>query len=91
MPSEKFVVSDAELEPLTVTVEPARLTGESRSQIYNLIGCGAYQAVKSGRRTLILYDSIKRRQAALPRAKIKPPKPRRSRPRKTGEAETAAS
>jgi hypothetical protein len=92
MPSDKFVVSDTELEPLTVTVEQTEhLTGESRSQIYNLIGCGAYQAVKSGRRTLILYDSIKRRQAALPRAKIKPPKPRRSHPRKTGEAETAAS
>jgi hypothetical protein len=77
MPSDKFVVSDTELEPLTVTVEQTgRLTGESRSQIYNLIGCGAYQAVKSGRRTLILYDSVKRRQLALPRAKIKPAKPR---------------
>lgn len=91
MPSDKFVVSDTELEPLTVTVEQTkRLTGESRSQIYNLIGCGAYQAVKSGRRTHVLYDSIKRRQAALPRAKIKPPKPRRSRQRRGGAAEASA-
>lgn len=91
MPSDKFVVSDTELEPLTVTVEQTkRLTGELRSQIYNLIGCGAYQAVKSGRRTLVLYDSIKHRQAALPRAKIKPPKPRRSRQRRGGAAEASA-
>jgi hypothetical protein len=32
--------------------------------------------VKSGRRTLIIYESIKRRIAALPPAKIKPPRPR---------------
>ena len=42
MPSDKFVASDTELAPLTVTVEQAEhLTGESRSQIYNRIGRGA--------------------------------------------------
>jgi hypothetical protein len=78
MPSDKFVASDTELAPLTVTVEQAEhLTGESRSQIYNRIGRGEYQALKSGRRTLITYDSIKRRIAALPKAAIRPPKPRK--------------
>jgi hypothetical protein len=82
MPAEKFLITDtARLEPLTVTIPQAEhLTGESRSQIYNRIGCGEYEAVKSGRRTLIVYDSIKRRIARLPKANIKAsaPRPRRS-------------
>jgi len=79
MPSEKFVISDDDLEPLTVTIpQTEHLTGESRSQIYNRIGNGEYIALKSGRRTLVVYDSIKRRIAQLPQAKIKAPKPRRS-------------
>jgi hypothetical protein len=51
-------------------------TGESRSQIYARIGRGEYEAVKSGSRTLVIYESIKQRIANLPRAKIAPPKPR---------------
>jgi hypothetical protein len=72
------------LEPLTLTIlETQHVTGESRSQIYARLGNGEYQAVKSGLRTLILYESVKRRIAALPPAtlppaKIKPPKPRSS-------------
>jgi hypothetical protein len=67
------------LEPLTLTiVETQHVTGESRSQIYARLGRGEYEAVKSGSRTLILFESVKRRIAALPPAKIKPPKPRRS-------------
>lgn len=79
MPSDKFLVSDlGGLEPLTVTMQQAeRLTGESRSQIYIRIGRGEYEAVKSGQRLFIVYESIKRRIAELPRAKIKPPAPRK--------------
>jgi hypothetical protein len=78
MPADKFLVTDTPgLEPLTVTIPQAEyLTGESRSQIYNRIGRGEYEAVKSGRRTLIVYDSIKRRIAQLPQANIKAPVPR---------------
>jgi hypothetical protein len=81
VPSDKFLVTDlGGLEPLTVTIDQTgHLTGESRSQIYNRIGSGEYQAVKSGNRTLILYQSIKARIAALPRAKIKAPASRRQR------------
>jgi hypothetical protein len=75
MSNAKFLVTETGgLEPLTVTIpQTEQLTGESRSQIYNRIGRGEYDAVKSGARTLIIYDSMKRRVAKLPRAKIKPP------------------
>jgi hypothetical protein len=65
--------------PLAVTVqETQRLTGESRSTIYNHIANGDYKAKKSGARLLILYDSIKHRIEALPDAKIKPSRPRKA-------------
>ena len=76
MPGDEFMVTSG-LEPLTVTISQTEdLTGESRSQIYNRIGRGEYEAVKAGRRTLVVYESIKRRIAALPRAQIKAPAPR---------------
>jgi hypothetical protein len=92
--SDKFFVSaEADgIEPLAVTIpRTSQITGESRSRVYELIGEGVYEAIKSGRRTLIVYESIKRRIASLPRANIKPspprpramteePRPRRGRP-----------
>jgi hypothetical protein len=81
MTSKEFLIDGSgELEPLLITIAKAmQLTGESRSQIYVRIGRGEYDAVKSDSRTLITYESIKRRIATLKRAKIKPPKgsPRR--------------
>jgi hypothetical protein len=81
MVSSKFSVpTDDGIEPLALSVDQtARATGESRSQVYNRIGLGHYEAIKSGARTLILFESIKRHFASLPRAKIKPPKPRKPR------------
>jgi hypothetical protein len=89
VPFDKLLIADSGgLEPLTVTIpQVERLTGESRSQIYNRIGRGEYEAVKSGQRTLIIYKSIKRRIEELPRAKIKPPAPRRH-PRGSARAES---
>jgi hypothetical protein len=75
MQSDK--VSDS-VEPLACSIpETKRITGESRSKIYQLLADGTYSAVKAGKKTLILYPSIKRRFAALPRAafKAQPPKP----------------
>jgi hypothetical protein len=63
-----------EIEPLTVTIKTvAAITGKSRSKIYERIGRGEYEAVKSDGRTLVIYESIKRRLASLPRAEIKAP------------------
>ena len=76
MSIEKFLVAGS-IEPLALTIEQTQqATGESRTQVYARIGTGEYQAVKSGRRTLIIFESIKRRIAALPPAKIKPSRPR---------------
>jgi hypothetical protein len=77
MRSEKSFSSDAGIEPIAISVEDTvKGTGESRSQVYKKIARGQYEAVKSGSRTLIIYESIKRHFASLPRAKVKPPKPR---------------
>jgi hypothetical protein len=71
------VVAGCEPDPLAVTIKTAqKLTGECRTTVYGLIGTGEYEAVKAGSRTLILFESIKRRLAKLPPAKIKAPRPR---------------
>ena len=77
--SDRFFVSpEADgVEPLALTIKQTeKATSESRSRVYNLIGEGVYEAVKSGRRTLVIFESIKRRFASLPRANIKAPPPR---------------
>jgi hypothetical protein len=77
MPSEKLTDG---LEPLTITIsQTQRITGESRSQVYNHLGRGEYKAVKSGSRTLILFESVERYIGALPRAPFKPLRPRAKR------------
>jgi hypothetical protein len=84
MPSDKFFISETDgIEPLALTVaKTAQVTSESRSKVYELLGDGTYTGLKAGRRTLITYESIKRRFASLPRAVIKraPPRPPRAVP-----------
>ena len=56
-------MNDEKLEPLTVSIETtSEITGESKTQIYNLIADGEYEAIKSRRKTLIVYESIKKRR-----------------------------
>jgi excisionase family DNA binding protein len=51
---------ERKLEPLTVRVATAvRITGLSRSRIYELIQSGDLDTVKVGRATLIQYGSLK--------------------------------
>ncbi len=72
-------MSDSTLKPFAVSLrETERLTAKSRSSIYEAIGRGELDAIKDAGRTLITIESIERRQAALPRATIKPPKPRKA-------------
>jgi excisionase family DNA binding protein len=53
--------SDQGLAPITVRVAAAvRLTGLSRSRIYELIQAGDIEIVKVGRATLVRYDSLQR-------------------------------
>lgn len=52
--------AELQLEPLTVRVATAvRLTGLSRSRIYELIQSGDLDIVKVGRATLVQYESLK--------------------------------
>lgn len=48
------------VEPLTVRISTAvRITGLSRSRIYELIQSGDLEIVKVGRTTLVQYASLK--------------------------------
>jgi hypothetical protein len=46
--------------------ETARLTGESPWQVYQHLRLGNYHAIKSGRRTLVIWSSVIAYQATLP-------------------------
>lgn len=51
---------EKQIEPLTVRIATAvRITGISRSRIYELIQSGDLDVVKVGRATLIQYASLK--------------------------------
>lgn len=51
---------EQKIEPLTVRVSTAaRITGLSRSRVYELIQSGDLETVKVGRATLIQYGSLK--------------------------------
>ena len=51
---------EQKIEPLTVRISTAvRITGLSRSRIYELIQSGDLESVKVGRATLILFKSLK--------------------------------
>jgi len=51
---------EQKIEPLTVRISTAvRITGLSRSRIYELIQSGDLDTVKVGRATLVQYRSLK--------------------------------
>ncbi|MBA4092231.1 MAG: DNA-binding protein [Sphingobium sp.] len=51
---------EQKIEPLTVRISTAvRITGLSRSRIYELIQSGDLDTVKVGRATLVQYESLK--------------------------------
>jgi excisionase family DNA binding protein len=63
------------LEPIAVTVADAcRISGLSRSEIYLRLADGSIKAVKSGRRTLVLVDSVREHLASLSAATFRAPK-----------------
>ncbi len=55
--------------PLAVTIkEGTRLMGISRTRTYELIKGRQLEAVKAGRRTLLIMESVRSYLASLPRA-----------------------
>lgn len=60
-PSAQEIFDELPTEPICVRVPVAvKLTGISRSTLYELIGTGEVEAVKVGRSTFIRYASLKR-------------------------------
>jgi hypothetical protein len=57
----------------------ARITGESDWAVKNKLRLGLYRAKKSGRRTLILLDSVRQAVASLPDAEFSRPRTRTKR------------
>jgi hypothetical protein len=61
------------LEPIHVTIPVGcYVTGDSRSEMYQAIKNGEVEAVKKGKRTLLVYESLKHRPAKRPRAVLHP-------------------
>jgi hypothetical protein len=59
-------------DPILVPVPQASaIIAKSPRMIYELIATGELKAVKSGRNTLVVFDSIKAYASKLPAAKIK--------------------
>jgi hypothetical protein len=62
----------SEFQPLLVPINQASaIIGKCRRGIYELIATDQIQAVKSGRSTLVVYESLKQYVANLPAAKFK--------------------
>jgi hypothetical protein len=62
-------------EPLAVPIQTAViLSGLSRSELYRRLGAGDVRAVKAGKRTLILVDSLRALLASLPPATFHRPR-----------------
>jgi excisionase family DNA binding protein len=62
-------------ELLTAPIPDACLiSGLSRSELYRCLADGRIRAVKSGKRTLILVDSLRAHIASLPVATFRRPK-----------------
>ena len=60
------------LEPLAVNLtEAERITGLGHRTLYRELAAGRLRAVKRGRTTLILMDSIRTYMASLPAAKFR--------------------
>jgi excisionase family DNA binding protein len=58
-------------DPILVPIKVATdILGQGRTTIYELIAAEKIRAVKSGRSTLIVYESLKQYAASLPSAKI---------------------
>jgi hypothetical protein len=68
----------APLEPLLCSIKAGEtLIGHSRRFIVDAIARGKIEAVKSNRRTLLVYQSLKDYAATLPKAKGTINQPRR--------------
>ena len=76
-----------DLEPAYISIDDAaRYTNESPWTVKELLRQGIYRAKKSGRRTLIVFASVKERMENLPDAKFAKPIKRRKQASENAEA-----
>jgi len=62
----------AVVDPIFVSVAAtAEILATSRSEVYQKLARGELEAVKDGARTKIIYASVKRAAAALPKANVR--------------------
>jgi hypothetical protein len=67
----KQIAEQQVIEPAHVTLPVAcAYTGDSRSVLYKAIGRGEVEAFKEGNRTLLVFESLKKRVAARKPATI---------------------
>jgi excisionase family DNA binding protein len=77
-PIENTAGNGVSLSPILVTIpQAAAMIGRGKTFIYGAISDGRIKAVKSGKRTLIVVESLRAYAASLPAVKIKPVPPRR--------------
>jgi hypothetical protein len=63
------------IEPYAISIkETARSESCCVAAVYSRLSRGEYVAVKDGRRTLIIYESVKARRTKLQPARFKAPK-----------------
>ena len=60
-PKSDFSLSNSDVEIIPISEAQRRMGGESRSGIYRALASGELRAVKRGRRTMIIADSIRQR------------------------------
>ena len=64
-----FTLCPSDHAPVTATIaDTTRLTGMTRWEIHRLLAAGRLRAVKSGSRTLVLWESVRAHLASLPPA-----------------------
>jgi hypothetical protein len=67
------ILDETSLPPILCRIpHAAAMIGRGTRFIYEAIATGQIEAVKSGKRTLVVVASLHRYARALPRAKIKP-------------------
>ncbi|MFY9835071.1 MAG: hypothetical protein WAK55_01110 [Xanthobacteraceae bacterium] len=60
------------IEPILLQIDRvADMIGKCRRSVYQLIASDQLEAVKSGRNTLVVYESVKHYVAGLPAARFK--------------------
>jgi hypothetical protein len=80
-------ITKMEVTPLLVSVpQGCQIIGRGTAAMYELIGAGKVKAVKSGGRTLLIYESLVAYVAGLPPAKVAPPRRRKFEQMKSANA-----